>query len=110
MTEREFVPLAEAFTQIAGKEYDLIHVDFGREHPAYDIVHMRLFSPNELIARTDVQAAQLLANYVDQHLTACDAGCNRIREDEFVSRGVHDYEARDCDGRIINRLGVKPLG
>lgn len=85
MAEREFVHVSEAYTEIGGQKFDLIHVDFAREHPEPDLVRMRRFDPAGLVVRTDEQAAEFLTNYVDNHLKVCVDGCREINNEDFKS-------------------------
>ncbi len=84
MSERpKDLPGTFAGTRINGKMYDLISVDFEREHPEPVLVYMAKYSPGELVVRTDNEAADFLLGYVSSHLEVCNDGCGDIVAEDF---------------------------
>lgn len=77
------LPASYRGTIIGEKTYDLIHIDFDREHPVPKLVEMVKFNPGELVRLTDENAAQFVTDYVSQHLEVCDNGCREIARKEF---------------------------
>jgi len=73
------LPTSYVGTLILGKHYDLIDIDFERDHPTVGLVRMVLKNPAELINRTDVIAAEFVTNYVTDHLAVCR--CPEVIED-----------------------------
>ena len=79
MNESREMQLSYYGARILGRQYDLIHIDFGREHPSAALIEMVRERPEELVARTDLEAAAFVANYVNSHLESCNSGCLDLR-------------------------------
>ncbi|MBI3342023.1 hypothetical protein HY024_02785 [Candidatus Curtissbacteria bacterium] len=101
MPEQDFAPFIESFTrvdvngrrvEIEGdpnhklKVFDLIRIDFAREHPVPGLVNMVFCNPGELVVRTNPEAAEIITNYVNEHLQVCEVNCR-----DFVPRIFKTY-------------------
>lgn len=79
MKEMVAISISYSGSEILGRRYDLVHIDFGAEHPSKALIEMVLERPRELVFRTDKQAAAFVAEYVNSHLENCHDGCSDAR-------------------------------
>ena len=71
MPEQEFfLPSSYLGTKILDKRYDLIRIDFEAEHPPIVLCNM---SDEEMITRTDQEAAVYIKDYLYQHTKVCSS-------------------------------------
>lgn len=64
----EQLPSSYLGTKILDKRYDLIRIDFEAEHPPFMLRNM---SDEEIITRTDQEAAIYIKEYLSQHAKVC---------------------------------------